>query len=203
MAGHVTLPNLISTGRILLVPAVVWLMAERRFDLAFWGFAIAGVSDGIDGFIARHWNLRSRLGAFLDPLADKLLLVSTFITLGLLGLLPDWLVILVVARDLLIVGGVLLGWVLGADAEPHPSIVSKANTFCQIVLAGTVLLSAGHGWNAHDIIVVLAIVTATLTVLSGGIYLRDWLRAMSRLAGPRRAESKGLPGMGAREREER
>lgn len=139
MAGHVTLPNLISTGRILLVPAVVWLMAERRFDLAFWGFAIAGISDGIDGFIARHWNLRSRLGAFLDPLADKLLLVSSFVTLGLLGMLPDWLVILVVARDLLIVGGVLLGWVLGADAEPHPSLVSKANTLCQILLAGAVL----------------------------------------------------------------
>lgn len=185
MAGHVTLPNLISTGRILLVPAVVWLMAERRFDLAFYGFAIAGVSDGIDGFIARHWNLRSRLGAFLDPLADKLLLVSTFVTLGLLGLLPDWLAILVVARDVLIIGGVLLGWVLGADAEPHPSVVSKANTFCQIVLAGGVLLTAGHGWNVPDALGALVLMTAILTTLSGGAYLLDWLRAMSKLAGPR------------------
>lgn len=184
MAGHITLPNLISTGRILLVPAVVWLMAERRFDLAFWGFAVAGISDGIDGFIARHWNLRSRLGAFLDPLADKLLLVSTFVTLGFLGLVPDWLVILVVARDLLIVGGVLLGWVLGADAEPHPSLVSKANTLCQILLAGTVLFVAGRGWAATDVVSALAVMTALLTALSGAAYLLDWLRAMSRLAGP-------------------
>lgn len=192
MAGHITLPNLISTARILLVPVVVWLMAERRFDLAFYGFAAAGISDGLDGFIARHWNLRSRLGAFLDPLADKLLLVSTFVTLGLLGLLPDWLVILVVARDLLIVGGVLLGWVLGAAAEPHPSIISKANTFCQIVLAGGVLLTVGHDWEVPSALAALSLMTAVLTALSGGAYVLDWLRAMSKLAGPRDGDSKGL-----------
>jgi cardiolipin synthase len=190
MAGNVTLPNLITIGRILLVPAVVWLMAERRFDLAFVGFVVAGLSDAADGLIARHWNLRSRLGAFLDPLADKLLLVSTYVTLGFLGLLPDWLVILVVARDVLIIGGVLLGWVLGAATEPHPSVASKANTFSQIVLAAVVLFAAGRGIDVDTAAFVLIVLTAVLTTVSGGAYLRDWLDAMSRHAGTRRGDGR-------------
>ncbi len=111
--GPLSLPNLITLLRLCAVPAAVWLIIQGRLDLAFFVFVGAGVSDALDGWIARRWNLRSALGALLDPVADKALLVSVYVTLALIGVLPDWLAILVVFRDVVIMGGVVLFYLLG------------------------------------------------------------------------------------------
>ena len=133
------LPNFITIGRILLVPITVWLIISGEFSLAFVAFVVAGVSDGVDGYIARKFNQRSELGAYLDPIADKALLVSIYVSLGFLQFLPAWLVILVVTRDVLIVGAVVLAWVVNKPMVVAPSMASKVNTVGQIVLAGLVL----------------------------------------------------------------
>ena len=106
-----TIPNLISILRLLLVPIVIWALLDGQVGWALGLFVLAGVSDGIDGFIARHFNQRSKLGAYLDPMADKLLLVSVFVVLGYMGELPLWLVIAAVSRDALIVSAVMLSTV--------------------------------------------------------------------------------------------
>ena len=135
----ITIPNLISILRLLLVPGVVLAMLQARWDWAFAGFVVAGISDGVDGFIARQFNQRSRLGAYLDPMADKLLLVSVFVVLGLVNQLPLWLVVAVVSRDGLIICAVVLSSVMGHPVEMKPLLVSKANTAIQIILAAEVL----------------------------------------------------------------
>ena len=134
-----TIPNLITILRFLLVPGVVLAAAHRRMGWALAGFLVAGISDGVDGFIARQFNQRSELGAYLDPMADKLLLVSVFVVLGFMGELPLWLVIACVSRDALIVCAVLLSTVMGHPVAMKPLFVSKANTAVQIVLAAMVL----------------------------------------------------------------
>ena len=103
--GREDIPNLISVLRIFLSVPVVWMLLEQRFDIALILFAIAGVSDGLDGFLAKHYGWQSRLGGLLDPMADKILLVSSYVSLALLGLIPVWLMLLVILRDLVIVTG--------------------------------------------------------------------------------------------------
>ena len=142
------MPNLITLARLCAVPAAIWLMLQHRLDLAFVVFIGAGISDALDGWIARAWNARSQLGAVLDPIADKALLVSVYVTLASIGVLPDWLAILVVFRDLLIVGGVLVLWAVGLPPRIKPIFISKANTAAQILLAALVLLLAGFGFGA-------------------------------------------------------
>ena len=135
----INLPNFITIGRILLVPITVWLIISGEFLLAFGAFVAAGISDGVDGYIARRFDQRSELGAYLDPIADKALLVSIYVSLGFLKFLPAGLVILVVTRDVLIVGAVILAWVVGKPMVVAPSMASKVNTVGQIILAGVVL----------------------------------------------------------------
>src|SRR5690606_28373291 len=124
----VTIPNLITIGRLFLVPLTIWLIVSGDAATAFWFFVLAGVSDAVDGFLARQFDLRSALGAYLDPLADKALLMSIYITFAILGDIPVWVTILVVSRDVLIIGGVVLAWMLGPPIEMRPRVVSKANT---------------------------------------------------------------------------
>ena len=104
-------PNVISLGRLLSVPLTVWVILQGYFVVAFGIFVAAGVSDAVDGFLAKRFGMETELGRYLDPLADKALLVAVFITLGQMGYLPVWLVILVVSRDVLIIGGVLLTYI--------------------------------------------------------------------------------------------
>ncbi|MFD0386583.1 CDP-alcohol phosphatidyltransferase family protein [Tistrella bauzanensis] len=119
MAGGLRqLPNLITTARILTVPVIVWLVLRGFMTEAFWLFLVAGASDAVDGWIARRFDARTRLGTWLDPLADKLLISGTFVALGWQNWLPVWLVMAVVFRDLMIVGGVMLGQTVG---QPSPS----------------------------------------------------------------------------------
>ena len=139
------IPNLITLGRILLVPVVVWAIASGAMWIAFVLFLAAGVSDAVDGFLAKRFQMTTELGAYLDPLADKALIVSIYLTLGINNLIPRWLVILVVSRDILIVGGIMLSWLVGKPLKIKPLVVSKLNTVAQIVFACVVLGSLGFG----------------------------------------------------------
>ncbi len=191
MASNVTIPNLISVARLVLVPLVVDALLAGRYDVAFWVFLIAGVSDGIDGWIARRFDQRSELGAYLDPIADKALMVSIFVTLAVVGRVPVWLAILVVSRDVLIVGGVMLSWMLSASVPIRPLLVSKANTTAQIVFAALVLSAGAFRWDPGYLWFAGEIAVAALTTVSGGAYLVDWLRAMSSAPGdPGRPEAR-------------
>jgi len=147
--------------------------------LAFFVFAAAGATDALDGFLAKRFGWRTELGAYLDPLADKLLLVSIYIVLGLAGHLPVWLVIAVVSRDLLIVGAFLLTWILDRPLEVRPLLISKANTASQIVLAALVLVNVGFALGWLLLIQQLVWITGALTILSAAFYLVAWLRQMS------------------------
>ncbi|TPK97399.1 MULTISPECIES: CDP-alcohol phosphatidyltransferase family protein [unclassified Mesorhizobium] len=174
-----TLPNMITIMRLLLVPAVVLAMLQSRWDWAFAGFLVAGISDGVDGFIARRWNQSSSLGAYLDPIADKLLLVSVFLVMGFAGELPLWLVVTMVSRDGLIVCAVLLSSVMSHPVEMKPLFVSKANTAAQIVLAALVLGELAFSVHLGPLRTALILLTGVLTVASAAAYLVAWLRHMS------------------------
>lgn len=128
------IPNLISVCRILLVYPVIHLMLAGRFDWALGLFVVAGVSDAVDGFLAKHFHWQSRLGSYLDPVADKLLLISSYLALGWLDLVPFWLAGLVVLRDVVIFGGAVAYYFLLKPFEGQPLLISKLNTLCQLLL---------------------------------------------------------------------
>ena len=175
------LPNLISLGRLLLVPLAISLILEGSYWPAFWVFVIAGVSDALDGFIAKRFDRRTRLGALLDPLADKVLLVSVYVTLGIAGQLWAWLVVLVVFRDLMIVGGFLLIHAISAMPKAlQPLFISKINTGVQVAMVGYVLARLGLGAEAGPIDFALGLAVAVTTVVSGLIYLVQWARILAR-----------------------
>src|ERR1043165_1432110 len=173
-----SIPNLITLARILLVPVVVWAIASNQMLVAFLLFAAAGISDAVDGFLAKRFGMASELGAYLDPLADKVLIVAIYVSLGIVNALPGWLVILVVSRDLLIVGGVMFSWLLGkpVGVKPHP--VSKVNTAVQLLLVGLVLASLGLGFAADWALKLIMAAVAVLTLASVAVYLREWVRHM-------------------------
>ncbi|MEP3436422.1 MAG: CDP-alcohol phosphatidyltransferase family protein [Hoeflea sp.] len=174
-----TLPNYITVARFIMVPLIVLSMIDGEMLVALTLFILAGVSDAADGMIARHFNQKSELGAWLDPVADKFLLVSVFVMLGWLEALPAWLVVVAVTRDGMIISAVLLSSLLENPVEMRPLMISKANTMLQIVLliivladlAGIVRLDAVIGWMIYGV--------AGLTVASTGAYLVSWLRHMT------------------------
>lgn len=153
------------------MPAAIWLMLHNRLDIAFWVFVAAGISDGLDGWLARIRNSRSALGAMMDPVADKALLVSVYVTLAVLGVLPDWLAILVVFRDLLIVGGVVVLYMLGQPPLIKPLWISKLNTLVQIGLAAFALLMAGYGLGTRATLDAAIWLVAATTFASGAAYV--------------------------------
>ncbi len=171
-----SLPNFISLGRLLAVPVAVWLILTGKFGFAFWVFIAAGISDAVDGFLAKRLNAQTELGKVLDPLADKALLVAVYVTLGQAGHLPVWLVILVVFRDLLIVGGIILSHTLGRPVRMRPLKISKINTGAQIVLAGGILAVLGLDLRVDQLILPMVWLVAATTAISGGAYLVTWAR---------------------------
>jgi cardiolipin synthase len=175
----VNIPNTLTLARIVLVPLVVWLIVTHEMTAAFVLFLLAGMSDAADGFLAKRFHWRTELGAYLDPIADKALLVSIYVTLGFSNHLPAWLVIAVVSRDILIIGAFLLSWVLTRPVPIRPLLISKANTLAQIVLAGLVLAELGLGLGLDDLILVLIPVTGALTIVSAGAYFWGWLTHMA------------------------
>src|SRR6267378_1645456 len=173
------LPNLITLARILMVPIVVWAIAVREMQVAFLLFLAAGVSDAVDGFLAKRLGMASELGAHLDPLADKTLIVSIYVALGITDAIPRWIVILVVSRDILIVGGVMLAWFLGKPIRVKPVLVSKLNTVAQIIFASLVLGSLAFGLAFESAEYVVMFTVAALTLASIGFYVREWVLHMS------------------------
>lgn len=179
MGTHGTLrqlPNLLSILRLLLVPVTVELILEGRLAWAFWVFVIAGVTDAIDGFLARVLDARTKLGGYLDPLADKALLIGVFVTLGVTGVLPTWIVVLVVFRDLLIVGGAILYQMVVGPPQMKPLLVSKANTVAQVALGAGTLAVEGLDIDAGPLLGVLTGTVAATTIASGAAYLWVWGR---------------------------
>ncbi|HEX4191964.1 MAG TPA: CDP-alcohol phosphatidyltransferase family protein [Stellaceae bacterium] len=173
------LANLITLGRLLAVPLVVWLILSGDYVWTFWLFAAASVSDAIDGYVAKHFNQRTDLGALLDPIADKALIVSLFVTLGLAGDLPTWLVILVVFRDLLIIGGFLLAATLTQPIAWRPLMVSKVNTTLLLVLVTGMLAKLAFGFDDRGILTDLIYLAGVTTVASGAAYLVRWSRGVA------------------------
>lgn len=169
-------PNLITLARLLSVPVTVYLILQDYFAAAFWIFLAAGLSDAVDGLVAKHFRVTSLVGSFLDPLADKALLMAVYVALGSLGHIPLWLVILIVFRDLLIIGGALLFQTLTHSLKMEPLFISKVNTVAQITLAGIVLaglgLEASGGWLEP----VLVYAVAATTLASGAAYVVKWGR---------------------------
>jgi cardiolipin synthase len=174
-----SIPNLITLARILLVPVVVWTIAAGQLHVAFLLFLAAAVSDGVDGFLAKRFGMKTELGAYLDPLADKVMIVSIYVTLGVTNVIPLWIVILVVSRDFMIVGAIILSWLIDRPVRIRPLIVSKINTGAQLVLAGLVLAAEGYHWNAGPVLTLVMGLVAVLTLLSVGLYLAEWVRHMN------------------------
>ncbi len=170
------LPNLITTARILCVPLIVWAITAGHMLPAFLLFLVAGISDAVDGFLAKRFNMATELGALLDPIADKALIVSIYVALGFTEAVPRWLVILVVSRDILIVGGFLVAMLMARPMPVRPHPVSKLNTVAQIVLAGTVLGSLGLNFDAGWALPALIGLVTILTLLSIGFYVAEWIR---------------------------
>jgi cardiolipin synthase len=174
-----SIPNLITLGRILLVPVVVWAIISGEMRIAFILFLVAGISDGIDGFLAKRFQMKSELGAYLDPLADKALIVSIYISLGIATALPIFLVILVVSRDIMIVSAFMLSLMVGKPMPIRPLMVSKANTAAQIVLAVLVLAEQAFRFDATFAAQLMMALVAILTLLSIAFYLAEWVRHMN------------------------
>ena len=168
------IPNLICVLRMALVWPIIYTLAAGRYGLALGLVAVAGISDGLDGFLAKRFDWRSRLGGLLDPLADKLLLVSTFVTLAYLGLAPVWLTVVVMLRDFIIVtGGVAYQAVVG-KVEPEPSAVSKLNTGAQLLFVCAVIAHRAFDVPPSEWITAIGATVFVTASVSGLDYVLRW-----------------------------
>ena len=170
------LPNSITVFRFLLVPPVVLLLLNRQYVGALLVFVLAGFSDALDGYLAKRYHWTSRLGALLDPLADKLMLVSGFVALAWLGLIPLWLVGLVILRDVVIVAGAIVYHMRIEKLEAAPSVVSKLNTLAQILLVLAVMYSQAIRQLPSFWMDVLIYGVLLTTLWSGFDYVWTWGR---------------------------
>ncbi len=178
LAKFGSLPNIITICRLVLVPVIVSMIVDGEWRNAFVVFLVAGASDAADGWLAKTFDLRTELGALLDPIADKTLLISIYVALGISQAIPPTLAILVVSRDVMIIGGVIVSWLMDKPIEIRPLMVSKVNTTVQIAFAAMVLAAKAFAfstavWHPAGVWAV-----AALTVASAGAYLAPWIRHM-------------------------
>jgi cardiolipin synthase len=174
-----TIPNLITIGRLVLVPVVIMMIGQERWAIACILFVVAGISDAVDGFIAKRFDMRSEFGAYMDPFADKALLVSIYVTLAIVGVLPGWIAVLVVSRDVMIVSAIIVSWLMQRPVAIRPLIVSKLNTAAQIAFAAIVLGGKAFAVYAPRVEGSAMAVVAALTIASAAAYLARWLRHMA------------------------
>jgi cardiolipin synthase len=175
-ASPLNLANLITIGRLLLVVPLVWLIVNDHVQAAFWVFVVAGISDALDGYIAKTFDRKTDLGAILDPLADKVLLDGIYAALAISGHLPIWLACLVIGRDVLIVIGVILIRRRDPVFRVRPLKVGKVNTFAQIVLAATALAIWGGVADVQDLVQPMVWAVAAMTLVSGASYVVQAMR---------------------------
>jgi cardiolipin synthase len=174
------LPNIISGLRLVAVVPILYLLVHEQFGWALLLFAVTGASDGVDGWLARHYGWRSRLGGLLDPIADKVLLVGCFLVLGVMGVLPLWLALAVIFRDIVILTGGVLYHYLIEDVQPAPTLISKLNTLMQIVLVVAAIANAGPFALPEPLIESLIWTCFATTIASGVIYVFVWGRMAQR-----------------------
>jgi cardiolipin synthase len=174
-----SVPNLITLVRLLLVPLIVAMITAERWNLVFGLFVVAGLSDALDGWIAKTFDLKTDLGAYLDPLADKALLVSIYVALAIVAAVPPWLTILVVSRDVMIIGAFMVAWLLGKPIAVRPILVSKLNTGAQLGFAAAVLAIKAFDVPVGTWFDLGVYVVATLTFVSLAAYFAQWVRHMS------------------------
>lgn len=170
------LPNAISLLRIALVGPILYLIVDGQHGLSLMLFVIAGFSDGVDGYLAKRFDWHTRIGALLDPIADKLLVAGTFIVLVYVGLIPLWLAALVIIRDVVIVGGATAYHFLIQQVEGEPTRISKLNTALQLLLIVFVLSRAGYGWPDEITITIIGASVVVTVVISGVDYVWSWAR---------------------------
>ncbi|MGB9712890.1 MAG: CDP-diacylglycerol--glycerol-3-phosphate 3-phosphatidyltransferase [Dissulfurimicrobium sp.] len=164
------IPNLFTLIRIVLIPILIIFLINGRFFEALIVFSLAGVTDALDGLIARMLRQKTKIGAILDPIADKLLLTSSYVTLAVVGRLPNWLAIVIISRDIIIVAGVLILFLLQEDVEIKPTVLGKLTTLSQLGTIFIVLLGQQIGVFA-PLVRVSGLLTAALTVSSGAHYM--------------------------------
>ena len=178
-APYHSLPNLISLGRLVLVPAIIVMIATERWNEACILFIIAGLSDAVDGWLAKTFNLSTELGAYLDPVADKALIVSIYVALAIVAVLPATIAILVVARDLMIIGAFMISLILRKPVKVKPLVISKLNTAAQISFAAMVLAVKAFGFPAGAWFDISLYSVAALTLASTAAYFGQWIRHMN------------------------
>lgn len=172
MIKPANLPNLITLTRLLSVPVIVVLILSHNLLSAFVLFALAGLSDALDGFLARIFKARTTFGAYLDPIADKALLIGVYISLGKIGLVELWVVILIVFRDLVIIGGILLLFLFESPISMRPLVISKVNTVLQLSFALFVLAEGEYLLNLPNITLCFSYLVAAVTIASGISYIK-------------------------------
>lgn len=171
------IPNAISIMRILLIAPIILLFVYGEFGWALGLFVIASLSDGLDGYIAKKYDWNTRLGAFLDPAGDKLLVAWSFGTLAFLGQIPVWLAVIVILRDVLIVAGSFIYHYLVRRLEGEPTVISKLNTGLEFAFLIAVMSKAGFGWPDDITITVLGAAVLVTVVISGYDYVSNWIRS--------------------------
>ena len=170
------LPNLITALRFLLIPVLVLLLVQERFAAAFAVFVVSAISDLADGMIARHWNLRTRLGAIADPLADKLTMLAVTLVLASQALVPLWLAIAIVVRDLVIVAGAVAFHFIVGRVEMEPSRLSKFNTVLEFSVLSALLADAARVIEVTAFLPPLFVLVTATIVGSGIHYVWTWGR---------------------------
>lgn len=181
------IPNLLCVLRMLLVPPIVWLLARSEYELALLLFVVAGATDALDGWLAKNFGWCTEIGGLLDPAADKLLLSTLFITLGVLAIVPPWLVVFVVARDVVIAGGALAYRALIGPFTWRARPLSKLNTAAQLLFVLCAMTHSAYAQPPAPVLAVIGAVIVATTLLSGGDYVwrwgrRAWLEAHGRTA---------------------
>lgn len=175
-----TIANALTLLRLCLIPLIVVMIHEGRFATATVLFVTAGITDALDGYIARRFDQKTEIGAYLDALADKSLIAASFIALVLVHLVPFWLVVLVIFRDLMIMGAVAIAWLMNNPIPIEPLKVSKANTAAQIVAIATTLAAKGYMVVLPDAVLAgLHALVAALTVVSVAAYFARWFAHMA------------------------
>jgi cardiolipin synthase len=171
------LPNFLTVVRLLLVPLIIWLIVEEHHVYAFAVFVTAGLTDLVDGYLAKTFNMKTEVGAWLDPLADKVLMVAAFVVLTLIGSIPLWLAVLVIGRDVAICLAIGVSYALGHDVRFQPIWISKINTALQVALIALVLLLRALEQHQPEIVLVACVAVAATTIISWAQYFLLWLRA--------------------------